>query len=91
MKKILTAAAAVATITTASAALPTPASAYPVWVIPAIIGGTAAGLGVGAAAANANNAYNAGLEARGQIYVEPTCHVVYERTPYGLRRARVCD
>jgi hypothetical protein len=51
MKRVLTASAAALALVAGTAALPTSANAYPVWVIPAIIGAGFAGFATGAVAA----------------------------------------
>lgn len=80
----------------ATVTAPTQANAYPVWVIPAIIGAAVGGVAVGAVASNPPAyAYEPGtIGPRGTIYVEPTaeCRVVRERMPSGRwHRVRVCD
>lgn len=95
-KTVMTVTAALA-LGLATVSLPTKADAYPVWVIPAIIGAAIVGVGTGAAVADANHtAYYA--PAGGTVYVQPSaaraeavCHIVRERTAYGWRSVQVCD
>jgi hypothetical protein len=54
---------------------PTQASAYPVWVIPAIIGAGAIGIGAGAAAANAPRGVVTVVEQPGTGYDRPAVGV----------------
>ena len=87
----------------ATVSVPTQANAYPVWVVPAIIGAAVGGVAIGAVASNPPAyAYEPGPYAyepdavgpRGTVYVQPTadCRIVREQTPSGRwQRVRVCD
>ncbi len=97
MKKTLTVLTAVAALGIATVATPTPAAAF-FWVIPAIIGAGAVGLGVGAATsqppapAGPRTAYYSDetvVQPRGAA--PGTCHIAREHTPDGTKRVRVCD
>jgi hypothetical protein len=93
MRKALLSIGAAAALATAVAAAPQPAHAVAWWVIPAIVGGAVVGVGVGAAAANSQYAmYNDRYAGpRGNVYVEPSCHIVRERLANGrIHRVRVC-
>jgi hypothetical protein len=90
----LTAAGAVAAA--AMVSVPDKAEAFPVWVVPAIVGGVVGGVVLGSAvAANANYSYGPGYAPRGTVYVQPrsaaSCHIVRERTANGWRRVEVCN
>lgn len=100
-RKALIAGTAAIALAGATVSVPTQANAYPVWVIPAIIGAAVGGVAVGAVASNPPAyAYEPGPYAadavgpRGTIYVQPTadCRIVREQTPTGRwQRVRVCD
>jgi hypothetical protein len=91
--KTLTAGIAAAALAGATIAAPTKADAYPVWVIPAIIGGAVGGVAIGAAV-TAPRAYAYEPAPGGAVYVQPSaeCYIVREQSPSGVwRRVRVCD
>ncbi len=97
MKKALTALAAVAVLGAATVATPTPAAAF-FWVIPAIIGAGAIGLGVGAATSPPPPPppprvayYSDEPVAQPRAPAPHICHIARERTPEGTKRVRVCD
>jgi len=93
MKKTLTAGIAAAAVAGTAITAPTQANAYPVWVIPAIIGGTVGGLAVGAAVATPK-AYAYEPAPGGAVYVQPSaeCRLVRQQSPSGAwRSVRVCD
>src|SRR5690606_33184869 len=100
MKKTLAALSAAAVIAAGTMTMPTQADAHAWWVAPAISGGAILGTAAIASAANAN-AYHGrpyayagpagyAYAGPGSVYVEPSCRIVRERTPYGIRRVRVC-
>jgi hypothetical protein len=94
MLKSVTALTAASVIAATAVSIPNKAEAYPIWVIPAIVGGVVGGAAFGAAAANADS-YPVD-RPRGEVYVQPrvattTCHIVRERTANGWRRVEVCD
>jgi hypothetical protein len=100
MVKTLTALTAAGVIAATAVSIPNKAEAYPIWVIPAIVGGVVGGAALGAAAANADTYpdadYGPAYSPRGEVYVQPrvaatTCHIVRERTANGWRRVEVCD
>jgi hypothetical protein len=72
------------------AAAPQPAHAFVWWVIPAIVGGAALGVGAGAAIDNSEHQRYA-YEPRGNVYVEPSgCRIEQQRINGELRRVRIC-
>lgn len=101
MRRTLAAMSAAAVIGAGTMAVPTQANATAWWVVPAIIGGAILGTAAIASTAQANAYYNTYgyYPAYGQpygyrtgaVYVQPRCQVVHERTPYGIRRVRICD
>ncbi len=70
-------------------AAPQPAHAVVWWVIPAIVGAGVVGIGAGAAVDNAAHEQYA-YEPRGNIYIEPTCHIERQRIEGQWQRVRVC-
>jgi hypothetical protein len=98
MRKALAAMSAAAVIGAGTMAMPSQADAHAWWVVPAIVGGAILGTAAIASTAQANAYYNTygyypapyGYRT-GAVYVQPRCQVVRERTPYGIRRVRICD
>jgi hypothetical protein len=91
------------TIAASAATVPTPASAYPCWVIPAIaaagVGGIALGAGITSAQAQTTGSIfsaSPGTPAQPQIgydpntMVQPGCHLARERIRGEWRRVEVC-
>jgi len=103
MRKTLIGLTSAITIAASAATLPTPASAYPGWVIPAIVatgvGGIALGAGISSAQAQTTGSIlsaSPGTPAQPQIsydpdtMVQPGCHLARERIRGEWRRVEVC-
>ena len=105
MKKALMGLSAAALIAAGAASPPTPAQAYPAWVIPAVIGAAFGGIVLGTVATQSAYAYDRGPAyvvdpappvRSGTIYVRPSgpaagCRIVRQRTADGgYRRVEGC-
>jgi hypothetical protein len=103
MRKILIGLTSALTIAASVVTVPTPASAYPGWVIPAIaaagVGGIALGAGISSAQAQTTGSiFSAppGSPVLPQIshdpntMVQPGCHLARERIRGEWRRVEVC-
>ncbi|MDJ1157765.1 hypothetical protein QNA08_05915 [Chelatococcus sp. SYSU_G07232] len=102
MRKALVTLTSVAAIAAAAASVSTGASAYPAWVIPAIVGAGIGGVGLGAAAQAATYprtyvvpgepvaVYPAPTYVR-PVTVEPSCYFVRERIRGVMRRVEICE
>ncbi len=95
MRKILISSASALALLAGTVAVPSSANAYPVWVIPVIIGAAVGGVGLGAVAtANAQQngqpvpAAQPGLEPRARVGF---CHMARARVDGVWRRVEVCD
>ena len=103
MRKSLIGLTSAITIAATAATVPTPASAYPGWVIPAIVaagaGGVALGAGITSAHAQSTGSIfptSTGAPGQPQIgydpntMVQPGCHLARERIRGEWRRVEVC-
>jgi len=103
MRKSLIGLTSAIAIAATAATAPTPASAYPGWVIPAIVaagvGGVALGAGISSAHAQTTGAIyssSPGTPVQPQIgydpdtMVQPGCHLARERIRGEWRRVEVC-
>ncbi|QFU16878.1 hypothetical protein [Microvirga thermotolerans] len=103
MRKTLIGLTSALTLAASAAAVPTPASAYPGWVIPAIaaagVGGIALGAGITSAQAQTTGTIVSaapGTPVQPQIgydpntMVQPGCHLARERIRGEWRRVEVC-
>jgi len=103
MRKTLIGLTSALTIAASATAIPTPASAYPGWVIPAIaaagVGGIALGAGISSAQAQTTGSIlpiSPGTPVQPQMsydpntMVQPGCHLARERIRGEWRRVEVC-
>ena len=92
MTKTITTMAAAGVIATATlVSVPNKAEAYPVWVVPAIVGGVVGGVIIGSAVAHAGT-YDNGRRVTVQPRQATNCRIVRERTASGgFRRIEVCQ
>jgi hypothetical protein len=103
MRKALIGVTSALALAGSAIALSTPASAFPVWVVPAIVAAGVGGIGVGAAAGSANAATTGSIlpppavvQTEPQVTygaeatVRPGCHPARERIGGIWRRVEIC-